>query len=173
MSRNLYLALKFGTGKVFGTRKLILDSDFENFQIGVSYSAMSSVQKSLKKKHKNWCEISKKIYLALKFDTGKVFGARKLISDSDFENFQIGVSYTMQYLQIKNHQKKNIKIGVKSQKTWPEIWHRQGFWDKKADFGLRFQKLSNWRELQCNVFKTKVIEKTENWFKISTDLHLT
>ena len=69
-----------------------MDADFENFQIGVSYSAMSSVQKS-PKKHKIGHEISKYLYLHLKFRTGKVFGTRKLILDSDFENFQVGMSY--------------------------------------------------------------------------------
>ena len=45
---NSYLDPKFGTSKVFGTRKLILDSDFENFLNGMSYNAMSSGQKSSK-----------------------------------------------------------------------------------------------------------------------------
>ena len=53
---------------------------------------MSSGQKS-SRKNKNWCEISMNLYLDLKFGTSKVFETGKLILDSDFENFQIGVSY--------------------------------------------------------------------------------
>ena len=84
-SENQYLDLKFGTGKVFGTGKPILTSDFENFQIAVSYNAMFSYQKPLKN-HENWRKISENQYLNLKFGTGKVFVTRKPILTSDFEN---------------------------------------------------------------------------------------
>ena len=43
-SENRYCHLKFGTGKGFGTRKSILAYDFWNFQINISYNAMSSRQ---------------------------------------------------------------------------------------------------------------------------------
>ena len=46
ISENLYFCIKFGTGNVFGKRKPILASDFDTFQISVSYNAMSSGQKS-------------------------------------------------------------------------------------------------------------------------------
>ena len=36
---------KFGTWKVFATRKPILASDFDNFQISVNYNALSSGQR--------------------------------------------------------------------------------------------------------------------------------
>ena len=51
--------------------------------MGVSYNAMSSRQKSLKK-HENWREISENQFLDQIFGTGKVFEARKLILASDF-----------------------------------------------------------------------------------------
>ena len=81
-------------------RKLILDSDLENFQIGVSYNAMSSGQKS-SRKNKNWREISMNLYLDLKFGASKVFETRKLILDSDFESFLIGMSYNAMSLDQK------------------------------------------------------------------------
>ena len=48
ISENQFLDPKFDTWKVFGTRKPILASDFDNFQISVNYNAMSSGQKSSK-----------------------------------------------------------------------------------------------------------------------------
>ena len=82
---------------VFGPRKPILVPDFENFQIDVSYNAMSSRQKIIDK-HENRHKISKNQYLVLKFGTSKVFQPRKPILVSDFENFQVGVSYDAMYL---------------------------------------------------------------------------
>ena len=92
ISENLYNDLKVGTGMVFRPRKPILGSDFENFQIDVSYNAMSSRQKIIEK-HENRHKISENQYLDLKFGTSMVFGPRKPILVPDFENFQIDVSY--------------------------------------------------------------------------------
>ena len=92
ISKNRYLDLKYGTGKAFRPRKPILGSDFENFQIDVSYNAMSSRQKIIEK-HENRYKISENQYLDLKVGTGMVFRPRKPIFGSDFENFQIDVSY--------------------------------------------------------------------------------
>ena len=44
--------------------------------------------------------------------------------------------------------------------SWPKIWHKQGFWYEETHFGLRFLKFSEWHELQCNVFRSKIIENT-------------
>ena len=84
--------LNFRTGKVFGTKNPILTSDFEDFHIGISYSAMPSKQ-SWSKKHENCCKISENQYSDLKFGTCKVFGTSLPILTSDLESFQIGVNY--------------------------------------------------------------------------------
>ena len=47
-SENQYFGLKTGTGKVFDPRNPIPASDFDNFEMSVSYNAMSSGQKSSK-----------------------------------------------------------------------------------------------------------------------------
>ena len=77
---------------VFRPRKPILGSDFENFQIDVSYNAMSSRQKIIEK-HENRHKISENQYLDLKFGTSKVYRPRKPILVSDFESVRIDASY--------------------------------------------------------------------------------
>ena len=76
----------------FGTIKPILASNFENFQTGVSYNAISSHEKSFKK-HENCHKISEIQYLDLKIGTGKDIGTINSILTSDSKNFQTGVSY--------------------------------------------------------------------------------
>ena len=47
-SENQYFGVKIGTGKVFDPRNPIPASDFDNFEMSVSYNAMFSGQNSLK-----------------------------------------------------------------------------------------------------------------------------
>ena len=73
---------------------------------------MSSRQKIINK-HENRHKISENQYHDLKFGTGKVFKPRKLILVSDFENFQIDVSYNA--MSSRKKLSKNVKIVIKSQ----------------------------------------------------------
>ena len=92
---------KFGTWKVFGTRKPILASDFDSFQVSVNYNAMSSGQKS-----------SKILKIGIKSQKIDVL-TQNLVPDrfSGRENRfspQILIIFkfpwiTMQYLHVKNH----------------------------------------------------------------------
>ena len=73
--------------------------------------------KNHQKKHKNWCKILTNSYLDLKFSTSNVFGTRKLILYSDFENSQIGVIYNA------------MPPGEKSSKELQMCYHyREGTW---------------------------------------------
>ena len=92
---------------VFRPRKPIWGSDFENFQIDVSYNAMSSRQKIIEK-HEDRHKISEYQYLDLKFGTRKVFRPRKSILVSEFENVQVDVSYNLMSSQgqiTPNHER--------------------------------------------------------------------
>ena len=104
-SENHYLDLKIDTGKDFGTGKPILTSDFENFQTGVSYNAISSHEKS-SKKHENCHKISEIQYLDLEIGIGKDFGTKKTILTSDSEDLQTDVSYNA----MSSHEKLKFNI---------------------------------------------------------------